>query len=209
MKLMIVGATGLVGRHVLDLALAHEGVDQVVAPVRRPLSAHAKLVSPELDFEQLPEDADWWQVDAVICALGTTMRTAGSREAFARVDHDYPLAIAQLARHHGAKTYVLNSALGADPNSRFFYNRTKGALERDLQMIGFESLTFVRPGLIGGQRDEFRFGERMAIFCLSFIGPLLPRRWRINPAENIARALLGAVLTREPGVHTVESEKMA
>lgn len=206
---MIVGATGLVGRHVLELALAHGAVEQVIAPARRSLPAHPKLVSPQVDFDRLPADADWWRVDGVICALGTTMRTAGSRQAFTRVDHDYPLAIAKLAHRHGANTYVLNSALGADPESRIFYNRTKGELERDLQKVGFESLTFVRPGLIGGQRDEFRPGERLAAAILKVIGPLLPRRWRINPAENIARALLNAAIDHKTGVHTVESAKLA
>lgn len=205
MKLMIVGGTGLVGRHLLDLALADGRVELVVAPARRPLSAHPKLISPQVDFDHLPAEAHWWGVDAVICALGTTLRTAGSRAAFIRVDHHYPMEVARLARRHGAKTYVLNSALGADPASRIFYNRTKGELERDLQKLGFESLTFVRPGLIGGPRDEFRPGERLAAAVLKVAGPLLPRRWRINPAENIARALLTAAHDRKSGVHTVES----
>ncbi|MFV8782620.1 NAD(P)H-binding protein [Microbulbifer sp. SA54] len=209
MKLMIVGATGLVGRHVMDLALAHDAVDQVIAPVRRPLAAHPKLVAPHVDFEELPADAGWWQVDAVVCALGTTMRIAGSREAFARVDHDYPLAVARLAHAHGARTYVLNSALGADPDSRFFYNRTKGALERDLQGIAFESLTFVRPGLIGGQRDEIRLGERLATVLLNIAGPLLPRQWRINPATNIAQALLDAAIDPRSGVSSIGSADLA
>ncbi|WOX05591.1 NAD(P)H-binding protein [Microbulbifer pacificus] len=209
MKLMIVGATGLVGRHVLELALADRAVGQVIAPARRPLATHPKLISPQVDFDRLPAEADWWRVDAVICALGTTMRTAGSREAFFRVDHDYPLAIAELAHRHGTKTYVLNSALGADADSRFFYNRTKGQLERALQTMGFESLTFVRPGLIGGHRDEFRPGERLATVLLKIGGPLLPRRWQINPAENIARAMLCAALGHKSGVHTVESAELA
>ncbi|WP_295797696.1 NAD(P)H-binding protein [uncultured Microbulbifer sp.] len=205
---MIVGATGLVGGHVLDLALADESVEQVVAPVRQPLSARPKLLTPKVDFDRLPSGADWWQVDAVICALGTTMGKAGSREAFARVDHDYPLAIAQLAHRNGVTTYVLNSALGADPNSRFFYNRVKGQLERDLQRVRFESLTLVRPGLIGGHREEFRPGERVLAVCLGLLGPVLPRRWRINPAKNIAAALLTAALEHDPGIHTVESQHL-
>ena len=98
MKLLLVGSTGLVGRHVLDLALADKRVDAVFAPARRRLSDHRKLLAPIVDFEHLPEDADWWRTDAVICTLGTTMRMAGSKEAFRRVDHDYPLAVARLAR---------------------------------------------------------------------------------------------------------------
>lgn len=208
MKLLLVGATGLVGRHVLALALADPRVEAVVAPTRRALTAHAKLFSPQVDFDRLPPHADWWQADAVICALGTTMRTAGSKEAFRRVDCDYPLTVARLARAHGTPTYVLNSAIGADANSRIFYNRVKGELEQALTGQGFESLTFVRPGVIGGHRDEFRLGERMMVMGLTLTGPLLPKRWRLNPAPQIASALLEAAIRSKTGVHVVGSDRM-
>ncbi|KHK58156.1 NAD-dependent dehydratase [Burkholderia sp. A9] len=209
MKLLLVGATGLVGRHVLELALADARVDQVVVVARRPLSPHPKMRALEADFGHLPEDADWWQADAVICALGTTMRTAGSQAAFRRVDHDYPLAVARLAHRHGTPTYVLNSALGADPASRIFYNRVKGEVEQALAGVGFASLTYVRPGVIGGSRDEFRFGERLLALALGVAGPLLPPKWRVNPAPRIARALLDAAIDARPGVHLVASDRLA
>lgn len=208
MKLLLVGSTGLVGRHVLALALAHPAIETVVAPVRRAMAAQPRLLAPVVDFDDLPEDATWWQADAVICTLGTTLRAAGSEQAFRRVDHDYPLAVAQLAHRHGTPTFVLNSALGADPASRVFYNRVKGEVELDLAGVGFRSLTLVRPGLIGGQRDEFRAGERVALLTLGALGPLLPRRWRINPAERIARHLLDAAIAAAPGLHVVTSERM-
>ena len=208
MKLLIVGASGLVGSHVLQRALADERVSEVVAPSRRALAAHPKLFAPLVDFDQLPSDADWWQADAVICALGTTMKLAGSKEAFRRVDHDYPNAVAKLARQHGTPTYVLNSAAGADAQSRFFYNRVKGELERDLAACGFSSLTYVRPGLISGPRQDFRLGERAAESVLKVFGPLLPKSWRANPADNIARALLEAAIVARPGVHVVRSEAL-
>ncbi len=208
MRLLLVGASGLVGSHVLQRALADERISEVVAPVRRALAEHPKLSAPVIDFDQLPADAPWWQADAVICTLGTTMKLAGSREAFRRVDHDYPLAVAKLARQHGTLTYVLNSAVGADAASRFFYNRVKGALERDLAACGFSSLTLVRPGLISGPRQAFRPGERMAEWVLKPLGPLLPRSWRINPADNIAQALLEAAIAAQPGVHVVRSDML-
>ena len=127
-RLLLVGATGLVGRHVLAQALADPRVGGVTAPARRELPAHLKLASPRVDFERLTDAADWWQADAAICTLGTTLRTAGSKAEFRRVDHDYPLAVARLARAAGTPTYVLNSAIGADADSRFLYNRTKGEL---------------------------------------------------------------------------------
>ncbi|RKU02128.1 NAD-dependent dehydratase [Burkholderia sp. Nafp2/4-1b] len=209
MKLLLVGATGLVGRHVLELALADARVDRVVVLARRPLSPHPKLRALAVDFDHLPETADAWQADAVICTLGTTMRAAGSQAAFRRVDHDYPLAVARLAHRYGTPTYVLNSALGADAASRIFYNRVKGEVEQALAGIGFTSLTCVRPGLIGGSRDEFRFGERLLVLALSAAGSLLPLKWRVNPAPRIARALLDAALDARPGVHVIGSERLA
>lgn len=209
MKLLLVGATGLVGRNVLDRALADPRIYGIVAPVRHRLPEHPKLIAPIVNFEHLPEGAEWWRVDAVICTLGTTMKTAGSQEAFRRVDHDYPLAVARLARQHGTPTFVLNSAMGANVSSRFFYNRVKGEVERDLATIGFQSMTFVRPGLIGGKRDEFRLGEKLASVALGILEPVLPRRLRINPATNIAQALVEAAVVPRPGVHVVTSAELA
>lgn len=209
MKLLVVGASGLVGSHVLKRALADERVSQVVAPSRRALTEHSKLVAPVVDFAQLPSDAHWWNADAVICALGTTMKQAGSKEVFKRVDHEYPLAVAKRARQQGTLTYVLNSATGADAASRFFYNQVKGELERDLALCGFTSLTHVRPGLISGPRQEFRLGERAAECVLQILGPLLPKKYRTNPADNIAQALLEAAIAARPGVHIVRSEELA
>ncbi|PJC98152.1 NAD-dependent dehydratase [Janthinobacterium sp. BJB1] len=201
MKLLLVGATGLVGSEVLRLALTDARITAIVAPVRRPLPPHPRLSAPLIDFDQLPPDASWWQADAVICTLGTTMKVAGTRQIFSRVDHDYPLAVARLALAAGTRTYVLNSAAGADAASRIFYNRVKGELERGLEQLGFASLTHVRPGLIGG--------ERAALRILRVLGPVLPRRWRINPAPRIAGALLEAALAAAPGVHIVGSAQLA
>ncbi len=209
MNLMLVGSTGLVGRHVLALALADTRVDTVVAPVRRGMPGRSKLLAPVVDFERLPVDAEWWHVDAVICTLGATIRNAGSQEAFRRVDYEYPLGIARVARQHGTPTFVLNSAVGADPSSRLFYNRVKGEVERDLATIGFRSFTIVRPGLIGGTREEVRPGERAAAFILGVLHPILPRRLRINPAGNIARAMLDAAIAAPPGRHLVMSDELA
>lgn len=209
MKLLIVGASGLVGSHVLRRALADERVSLVVAPSRRELAEHPKLVTPVVDFAQLPSGADWWNADAVICALGTTMKQAGSKQAFRRVDHEYPLAVATLARQYGIPTYVLNSATGADAASHFFYNQVKGELEQDLAKCGFTSLTHVRPGLISGPRPDFRLGERTAECVLNALGPLLPRKWRTNSADSIAQALLEAAIAARPGVHIVRSQELA
>jgi uncharacterized protein YbjT (DUF2867 family) len=206
--LLLVGATGLVGSHTLALALADPRVASVVALARVALPVHPKLTTVVVDFDRLDPHAAWWQADAVICTLGTTMRAAGSQDAFRRVDHTYPLAVARLAHAHGTPTYVLNSAAGADTGSRFFYNRVKGELERDLAAASFVSLTFVRPGLISGKRAAFRFGERALGAVLTFAAPLLPKAWRVNPAPHIARALLNAAIDAQPGRRIIPAQSL-
>ena len=209
MQLILAGATGLVGAQVLRLALADARVTTVIALARKPLLAHPKLLAPAIDFDALPQDAAWWRADAVICALGTTMKVAGSQAAFRRVDFDYPLAVARLAHAAGTPAYVLNSATGANAASRFFYNRIKGELEAALATLGFASLTHVRPGLIGGQRATIRAGEAALGFILKVLAPVLPERWRINPAGRIAQALLEAAITATPGIQVITSERLS
>ncbi|MBC9176835.1 Rossmann-fold NAD(P)-binding domain-containing protein [Pseudoroseomonas ludipueritiae] len=209
MRLLLVGSTGLVGQHVLGLALADPRVTEVVALARRALPEQPKLLAPLVDFERLPEDASWWRADAVICTLGTTMRAAGSQEAFRRVVKHYPLAVARLARRHGTPAYVLNSAMGADPSSRFFYNRVKGEVERELSLLGFRSLTILRPGLSGGRRQERRPAEQLGGMVLGLLAPVLPRRLRINPAASIARAMVDAAIAATPGKRIIGSAELA
>jgi uncharacterized protein YbjT (DUF2867 family) len=203
---MLVGATGLVGAAVLRQAQDDARVVRTVAPTRRKLPPHPKLENPVVDFQHLPADAAWWAVDSVICTLGTTIRKAGSQDALRRVDYEYPLAVARLARQCGAQAFALNSATGADPGSRFFYNRVKGEVEEALRAVGFPSLTIVRPALIGGDRDEFRPAEFVAMRVLRLAEPLLPRRYRIVPHERIARVLLEAAVTAPRGEHIIESD---
>ncbi len=203
---LLVGATGLVGAAVLRQAQDDARVIRIVAPTRRKLPPHPKLENPVVDFQHLTADAAWWAVDSVICTLGTTIRKAGSQDAFRRVDHDYPLPVARLARQRSAQAFALNSATGADRGSRFFYNRVKGEVEEALRAVEFPSLTIVRPALIGGERDEFRLAEFVAMRVLRLADPLLPRRYRIVPHERIARVLLEAAVTAPRGEHIIESD---
>lgn len=207
--LLIAGATGLVGHIVLARALDDPRIAQVTALTRSALPGHAKLTNLVVDFESLPVDADWWRCDAVICALGTTRKVAGSDAAFVRVDHDYPLAVARAALAHGAQAFALVSALGADAKSRLLYNRTKGAVEASIGALNYPSYTIVRPGLIGGERTEFRLAERVSSALLGALAPVLPRGWRISPAENIASALIEAAVAAQPGQHVISADQLA
>ena len=212
-RLLLLGATGLVGSHVLSQALMSSSFSSVVAPTRKPITTcntgQKKLINPQIDFEHISVSEPEWEVDAVICALGTTIKKAGSRDIFRRVDYDYPLALSRLARRRGASTFALTSATGANPDSWFFYNRVKGELELALKREKFSSLTFVRPGVIGGNRQESRPGEMALKLALTTFAPLLPRSWHLNPAPEIAACLIESVIHPLPGTTIIRSAEMA
>lgn len=212
-RLLLLGATGLVGNHVLRQAQACPAVSDIIAPTRKALSQRnfglKKLSNPQIDFENIDSSAREWEVDAVICALGTTIGKAGSRDAFRQVDYEYPLRFARLARSRGASTFALTSAAGADPDARFFYHRVKGELEQALAQEDFGSITFVRPGVIGGAREESRPGEMALKLALTVFSPLLPRRWHLNPAHEIAARLLQSVVQPQPGISFITAGEIA
>ena len=136
------------------------------------------------------------------------MREAGSHQAFRKVDVDYPLAVATLLREHGAQSFAFNSSIGANPKARAFYMRVKGEVEQRLIALGFPSLTLVRPSGILGPRKAHRKWEARTIRVFHSLRPILPRRYRVVPADKIAKALIEAALTAPAGVQVVESERL-
>ncbi len=209
MKVLILGATGLVGRNALAQGLAQPAITEVIAPTRKPLPKQDKLMNPVAPkLELLLREVAGWAPDAAICATGTTIKKAGSKEAFHSVDHDLPLSFARLAHQAGTQNFALVSSIGASVDSSFFYARVKGELERDVREIGFRSLTILRPNIIEGDRDEFRFAERPALKFAHVLAPVLPKRFRVNPAPKIAQALVDAVLTAESGCHLRYSDSL-
>lgn len=207
LRLLLIGSTGVVGQHVLRQALVAPQIGTVVALTRQPLVPHPKLTNPLIDFRSLRAEDPWWAVDGVISTLGTTQRRAGSPEAFREVDHGYTLAVARLAHLQGASRFALTSSLGADVSARSFYLRTKGETERDIEQIGFLSLTIARPGLLGGVRSERRMSEDIGKVGLGWLGPLLPRRWRVSQPERVAQSLVDAVIAGKPGPRVIGSEQ--
>ncbi len=184
--LLILGATGKAGQQILAQVLAHPQVGHVVAPTRCPLAPNAKLLNPIVDYRALPA-APWWRADACLCAVGTTLRQAGSRSVFFEVDHDHVLAAARLAHQAGTPAFVLNSSLGANARSGNFYLQVKGKIEDALTAIGFESLTIARPTLLdGGPRNDTRPAEAPSLLLIKAAGRLVPRRCRdrrVGPAH--------------------------
>jgi uncharacterized protein YbjT (DUF2867 family) len=164
----LLGATGLIGRECLRLLAADARATRVIALVRREvpgLRPDDRVDMQVVDFDRLDDHADAFAVDAVICALGTTIKQAGSQENFRRVDHDYPLEAARLGHAAGCRHFLVVSALGANATSRVFYNRVKGELEAAVTALGIPCVTIVRPSLLLGDRmgarGEFRLGEEI------------------------------------------------
>lgn len=210
MKILIWGSTGLVGSEIVKLALNDPHVSAIIAPVRQRTQTVAilKLEQIDVEFGHIPANQEWLKVDAVICALGTTMKKAKSKQAFRKVDYDYVLEAARLAKQNNVPSFVFNSAVGADPDSIFFYNQVKGEAEQDLQKLNFPSLTFCRPGLITGPRKEFRAGEEIGKIISTVIGPILPKKFKPNPAHIIAEKMLEAALKSKPGLQIISSAEM-
>lgn len=204
---LLAGATGLVGGACLRQLAADPDVLEVRALVRRglPPEAHLpKVTEAIIDFDRLDDSSAFHQASQVICALGTTIRKAGSRDAFRLVDYGYPMALARLARSHGATHFLLVSALGANAASWVFYNRVKGDLESAILALGYPSVTIVRPSLLLGERREFRLGEEIAR-RLSF---LMPERYQPVAASLVARALVRAAREDRPGVRIIENSEL-
>ena len=207
--LLVLGGSGLVGAQIVAAALADPNVGRVVAPTRRPLARQAKLQNPTVDFARLPRNVRWWAADAMLCALGTTRRQAGSATAFRQIDHDYVIAAARLARSAGTPVFVYNSSLGANAAARSLYLRVKGETERDLAGLGFASLTHVRPSLLdGGPRRDFRPTEAAGLVFARVLAPIVPRRYRAVSTRAVAATMLRAALDPQPGTRVIESEAL-
>jgi len=205
---LLAGATGLVGGECLRRLLAHPAWTSLVVLTRREVGV--ERMSPKLrqvltDFAALEDHRDELVADHVFCALGTTMRKAGSRAAFREVDLEYPLRLARLTRANGARHFSLVSAVGADRRSAFYYSRVKGELEEALMEMDWPSLAIFRPSVIEGKRSEVRPLERLSGSLLR----LAPLAWRPVAAADIASAMVAVALESPPGVTIVESRSIA
>jgi uncharacterized protein YbjT (DUF2867 family) len=205
---ILAGATGFVGGECLRRLLASPRYESVIVVTRRKLAdvpADRKLRQVVTEFENLGEVRDRLRGDHVFCALGTTIRKAGSQERFRAVDYEYPLRLAQLTRKNGARHFSIVSALGASRTSPFFYSRVKGEMEEGLQQLGWPSLAIVRPSVIAGDRAESRPLERLSELLLRYA----PATWRPVPAGDIAAAMIVMALRERPGVTVLESREIS
>ena len=203
-SVLVIGATGLVGKEIVRQLLADSTVSSVTALTRRPIEGarDGKLRNAVVDFDKLSDYARAFSVDQLFCALGTTIKQAGSQDAFRHIDHDIPLSAATLGAREGVKDFLLVSALGASAASRVFYNRVKGELEDALRTMGFRSLTIARPSLLVGERDNPRLVEQIG----ARLGWLVPGKYKPVRATLVAAALVDAARRAEPGMHIIESD---
>ncbi|WNG39275.1 oxidoreductase [Archangium violaceum] len=206
---VVTGASGLVGGFLLDALLEDERYREVHSLGRRPLpKQHPKLVQHTVDFSRLADEALPTAQDA-FCCLGTTIKKAGSQEAFRAVDHDAVLAFAKAAKKAGAQRFLVVTALGSNPRSRVFYNRVKGEVEEALKTVGFESLVILQPSLLLGERAERRPGEHAAIIASRVLAPLLrPLASRPIEARTVARAMRALAHNAPAGVRVVPSGEL-
>jgi uncharacterized protein YbjT (DUF2867 family) len=207
---LVVGATGLIGGHLVRLLLEDPDYHEITVLTRKefPLQ-HYKLAKRLVDFRKLESALRGVLVHDVFCALGTTIRKAGSQEAFKKVDFEYPLRTASAALKLGAKRFLVVSSIGADASSSYFYLRTKGELEKALSVEGFGGLMIFRPSLLLGQRSEFRLGERIALAAMRMVYPVMRgplARYRPIEASVVATAMIAAAKQNLRDVHVFESD---
>lgn len=193
-KALIIGASGLVGSHLIQKLLLSDRYEQVTALVRQPLGiVHKKLNEVIIDFDRLEEEYPDVYADDVFCCLGTTIKKARTKKAMYKIDVDYPFTVARLAKERGMTQFLHVSAVGANPNSSIFYSRIKGELEDKLIGLGISSLSIYRPSLLVGKRAEFRFGEKLATRFYRAVSPILPTGLKSSigvEADTVARAMV-------------------
>jgi len=209
---LVAGASGLVGSHVLRLLLQDPAYARVTVLARRELPlAHGKLDQRVVAFDHLAQIADFPRVHDVFCCLGTTMKQAGSPDAFRKVDCTYVVELARVAVRHRASQFLVVTALGADRRSRIFYSRVKGEAEEAVRRLQFDGIQIFRPSMLVGARAESRPAERVAgllspLVAWAFVGPLA--RYQPIKAEAVARAMVRVAREAPRGTHVYESHEI-
>lgn len=201
---LLFGATGLVGNELLHQLLNEQAYAKVIAPTRRPHHLKdAKLENPVVDFLTLEQYGGKWPCDDVYICLGTTIKKAGGKEAFRRVDFDFIVKSAVVAKAGGANQCLLVSSVGADPESLFFYTKVKGETEEAVKALGFWATHIFQPGALVGDRDEFRLGEKIGVGVTNFlrnISPSILGDYNPTQVDVLAQRMIEASRLVEGGV---------
>jgi uncharacterized protein YbjT (DUF2867 family) len=209
---LIIGSTGLIGSQLLDILLESAAYNQVIAFVKRDTGkTHSKLTQHIIDFENPESYQNLVVGDDFFCTIGTTIKKAGSKIAFKKVDFGYPQAFATFALKNSVKQFLLISSIGADKSSGNFYMKTKGEIESYLSHSNFDSVSVLRPSLLLGHRNEFRLGEKIVGFFMttfSFMFSGSTKKYKPIESENVAKALFRIAQNNKNGFSIYESDKV-
>jgi len=206
---LVAGSTGLIGSQLLELLLADDYYDKVVAPTRTLLEIHhGKLINPVISFDKLSEYSTELKADDVYCCLGTTIKKAKSKEAFRKVDLEYPVTLAKMAKENNANNFLLVSALGASKASSIFYNQVKGETEEAVSTLGVKCVHILRPSLLIGPRKEHRSGEDAAKFVYKYLDFLVPEKYKGIESIRVARAMIALAKEEQSGTFIHESKDL-
>ncbi len=209
---LIAGGTGLVGRLLVNLLVNSHEFGEIKVIVREGNQyLNPDVTQIKVDFENLPAYKEELKADDVFCCLGTTMKKAGSKDNFYKVDFTYPLQLAKIALENGSLQYNIITASGSNPDSFFFYNRVKGEIEQALREIPFQNLNIFRPSLLLGERNEIRTGEEIAGIAAKVINPLLYgrfKKYRAIHGQTVAKAMFRQSIKGLTGIHVLESDKI-
>ena len=207
----IFGATGLIGGHLVELISQKENYEHIHVFSRRELTfSHPKVIVHIIDFKNLESELETIEVGDLFCCLGTTMKIAGSKEAFRFVDHHLPVEIARIGFAKGAKRFLMISAMGADSKSMIFYNQVKGETEEDIQQYDFEQIAILQPSLLLGERDEARMGEKIGEIVMNVLSPIMVgpmKKYKAIEGETVAKAMLNIAFA-EPEQRIFNSEEL-
>lgn len=210
---LLIGATGLTGRHCLDFLVGSSAYQQVRTITRRPLTVNADHhLNRIANFDQLLEHKDFLKADDIFCCLGTTMKQAGSKEAFRQVDFTYASRMAEITAMNGANQFLITTSIGANAHSLFFYNRVKGEIEDALIRQNWPSLQIFRPSVLLGNRPEQRRLEKMAVSTMKSASLLLRgplEKYRAIDAQHVASVMVAVAEKRFKGINIYESDEIA
>jgi len=207
---LIIGSTGLIGSQLLNLLLDSNDYIKVISFVKRDTGIkHKKLTQHIIDFDKPEMYKEVVVGDDFFCTIGTTIKSAGSKNAFRKVDFEYPKQFAAFALQHKVNQFLLISSLGADENSSNFYLKTKGEIENFLKNCDFESVSILQPSLLLGNRTEFRLGEKLGAFFMKtfsflFLGNI--KKYKPIESKTVAKALLKIAQTNTKGFKIYESD---
>jgi uncharacterized protein YbjT (DUF2867 family) len=211
-KAIIAGATGLIGSKLLTILLNQPEYAEIVILVRRSTGIkHAKLTELVIDYAHLDEYADQINGHAIFSCLGTTNSKTPDKEVYRKIDHDYPVKLAQLGLKNGVKQYHLVSSIGANAKSSTFYVKLKGETEEAITKVGLKTVHIYQPSLITGDRKEHRLAEKIITPIMKLIDPLLfgsLRKYRSIPAQTIAMAMFKESINNKEGIFIHPSDNI-